>query len=295
MKVAVTTVLDDKYFAGFLLTLHSLLQVTVSRDWDLVILEWGELRDSYKKIIQRLYPNTRFKQVETAFYDKHDYDTTWRTWTYNCNYRFDIFTFLEYDRVVFIDSDILFQVSLDELLKYDVDFGACRAEVNGVAQINTPYGFDAGVMSVGKKFLNYETRKSLLEIAVKDAPEQTDIKTKKWVSDEPILNTYFLDKITWLPDKFNFLVALSNRKSINCLNNYQFAGHNKPWYGKELREQFSPFVFEAISINLKTGILVPVILRKILKIYYSNVNSLKKLYNIDIEKYSGYIKPILIS
>lgn len=291
MKVAVTTVLDDKYFAGFLITLNSFLCVTKIKNWDLVILEWGNLRDEYKSIIKSLYPNTYFRSVETNYYSTHQYDTTWRTWTYNCNYRFDIFTFTDYDRVIFIDSDIIFQLGLEEILEYDVDFAASRAQYDSVVQISTPHGFDGGLMTIGKKFLNFDTRDKLIEIALQDAPPDVNINSNKWVSDEPILNTYFLDKMSWLPNQFNHIVATTTFDTFNSPANYQFTGHNKPWYGNTLEEQFSPYVFESISEIVGNGVQVPLILKRLLKFYNFHVSYLKDRYDIDVLKYTGYIQP----
>jgi lipopolysaccharide biosynthesis glycosyltransferase len=92
MKIAFTTVLDDKYMIGFLVTFNSMLRASKNFNYDVVILEWGDLSDENKKIIKSLYDKVYFKKINTHLYENHKYDETWRTWTYNCNYRFDIFT-----------------------------------------------------------------------------------------------------------------------------------------------------------------------------------------------------------
>jgi lipopolysaccharide biosynthesis glycosyltransferase len=293
-KVAFTTVLDDKYLSGFLLTLNSLIKSSENFNYDIVVFEWGELSKESINVIQQLYQNVFFKKVQAHLYHNHKYDSTHRIWTYNCNYRFDIFTLTEYDRVVFFDSDILFQIDVEELLKHDVDFGACVAQSYNIEQIGPRFGFDGGLMSVGKKFLNETVRLDLINIANSEAPFDNRVSTRNWVSDEPILNTYFLDKITWLDEKYNFLIAKLDENIINKKYNFQFAGHNKPWYGTTLREQFSNHVFESILVNTGKNVLVSIILKKLYSLYNFHVKDLKEK-GIDIYKYSNHIKPSLHS
>jgi lipopolysaccharide biosynthesis glycosyltransferase len=290
MNAAFTTVLDDKYFPGFLMTLNSMLKVSKNFSYDIIILDWGELAEDNKEIIKGMYKNIQFRNVDKHFYENHQYDETWRKWTYNCNYRFDIFTYSEYDRIVFFDSDILFEIDVEEILKYDVDFGSCDAGIGRVTQINGRQGFDGGIMSIGKKFLNENTRQELLNIANQLAPFDPNIKSKKWVSDEPILNTYFLDKMVWLPEEFNMVISKLNNTNIKRKNNYQFTGHNKPWYGEKLEDRFSSFNFSEIVKN-ETPYMVKVILRKISNKYDVEVKDLLNK-GIDINKYAGKIKPI---
>jgi lipopolysaccharide biosynthesis glycosyltransferase len=290
MKVAFTTVLDDKYFVGFLITLNSMLDVCPDFNHDIIILEWGELSEEYKQIIKTLYSNVQFKMVEGHLYQDHVYDETWRKWTYNCNYRFDIFTFTEYDRVVFFDSDMIFEIDPNEILKYDVDFGAC---IGSPVQIEGLEGFDAGLMSIGKKYLNEETRSELLNIANNVLPpESPNMNTTKWSSDEPILNAYFLRRMTWLPQKFNMLISKVNEVTINEKNNYQYVGHNKPWYGNVLEHQVGDFViYNLLEVFKNDKIKVRLTLKKLISKFKKQVMSLSSK-GININDFPSYIQPI---
>lgn len=294
MKIAFTTVLDDKYLAGFLLTLNSILENSPKFNYDIIILEWGDLSDESKNIIKKLYKNVIFKMVDVDLYKNHKYDETFRKWTYNCNYRFDIFTFTEYDKIIFFDSDMIFEVDMEELLSYNVDFGASgKREIGRIPQIGDRKGFDAGVMIIGKKYLNQETRNELIKIANSAAPYDNEVKTNKWVSDEPILNTYFLDKITWLPEKFNFLILEVTDIKIKTPNNHHFVGHNKPWYGDTINEQYDNFVFFYLQKNLG-NLKMKIILKKMTAKYYKQKDILLSK-GIDINLYLNQIKPILNS
>lgn len=289
-KICFTTTLDDKYVKGFLLTFNSLIRTSKNFDYDVVIFEWGNLSNENKTIIKTLYEKTEFRMVEADLYRNHLFDDTFRQWTYNCNYRFDIFALEEYDRVVFFDADMIFQIGAEELLSYEVDFGSCPIEAGRIAQINNRTGFDAGLMTIGKKYLNKKVRQDLIDIANSEPPYQDNFKTNNWFGNEPILNTYFLDKITWLPVNFNLVVSECLIEHFKYKNNFQFTGHNKPWYGNALKDQFSEFAVQNITDN-NGRFLLNVILKKLILIYKQEVKALTEK-NVDIETFSTTIKPI---
>ena len=288
MKIAFTTTLDDKYLSGFLITFNSILISSPKFDYDLVIFEWGELSDESKNVIKKLYNKVSFKMVDVDFYKTHQFDDTFRKWTYNPNYRFDIFTLNEYDRVVFFDSDMIFEIDVEELLRYDVDFGSCSIPAGRISQIHNRMGFDAGLMSISKKYLTNEVRMKLIEIANSTPPHEDNLKTQNWFGNEPILNTYFLDKITWLPNKFDLIVSEISIDDLKNKNNYQFTGHNKPWYGNTYEEQFSKFCLKNISDN-NGGYMLQSICRRLINIFKFQVERLLDK-NIDIYKYKVNIK-----
>ena len=290
MKIAITTVLDDKYIPGFLITFNSMLRCTGDMDFDLVILEWGDLREENKQLIKSIYPNTIFKTVDKKSYASHEYDTTWRTWTYNCNYRFDIFTFTEYDKIIFFDCDFIFKVSMKEIADIDVDFGACPAAIRQVHQIKNEIGFEGGLLIIGKKYINEKTKKNLLKIANSKPPHDDTIKSDKWASDEPILNTHFLDKLTWLPVKYNLGIDKLTKEHFKTPHNYQFVGHNKPWYGTEPNEQFDKFIFDSWT-KTNGAYLVPLLQKQLLTLYNEEVQALKEKH-IYISNYTGLISAL---
>jgi lipopolysaccharide biosynthesis glycosyltransferase len=243
MKIAFVTTLDDSYFDGFVYTFASILKSTKNFNYDLIILEWGKLSNSNKDIIKKIYSNVQFKKVEEELYHKHKFDTQYRIWNYNCNYRFDIFA-LNYDKVVYFDCDIYFQIPMEELLSYDVDFGACQMpNKDSDLQVEGSKIFNAGLMLIGKKFLNLETRNSLIEIAnVKPS------KKREWTGNQPILNKFFLDKISWLPVKFNVISENFSIKMFNEIQNYHFVGGFKPW-DKDPEKRYAKYILECIATN----------------------------------------------
>lgn len=284
MRVCFTTVLSDKSVRGFLITLNSLLTSNSGFNYDVVIFEWGELSEKNKNIILKLYKKVIFKKVEANLYEKHQYDDTWRKWTYNCNYRFDVFSLKEYDKAVFFDSDIIFEMPFDNILNQDIQFGACESGEEETYQFKNKKHFNGGFLIIGKKFLNEKTRMGLIKIAETRPPVEKRLKTNNWISDQPILNTYFENKINWLSNEYNHPVFLLNNHNIKTPKNHHFVGPNKPWDSDILEEQFSYYFFNRLERNLKgRKMLMKIVINQLLSKCEKQKNMLLDI-GIDIKK-----------
>jgi len=290
MKNCIATILDDKYLAGFLLTLFSITQSTKNIDFDIIVLEWGELSDESRDKIAKVYDKVIYKRIDTNLYDKCFYDSTWREWTYNCNYRFDIFVLEQYDKVLFFDCDIIFQIDLSDMLAHDVDFGACPANPRKVSQTNKIDGFGGGLLLVGKKYLNNDTRMKLIELALSKPLEDENLNTDKWISDEPILNVYFHNKVTFLPESYNLEITKLTSEKMKHKNNYHFVGHNKPWYGERMDERFDSFIFKEMT-NKEGHYSNIYLIKDLIEIYKTTALNLSQQKNINIMDCVGRIHP----
>jgi len=290
MKNCIVTILDDKYLAGFLLTLFSITQSTKDINFDIIVLEWGELSDESKSNISRVYDKVIYKKIDTHLYKNCFYDSTWREWTYNCNYRFDIFVLEQYDKVLFFDCDIIFHVDVGDILMHNVDFGACSANPRKVSQTNKIDGFGGGLLLVGKKYLNNDTRMKLIELALSKPPKDENLETDKWISDEPILNVYFHNKVTFLPENYNMEITKLTSEKMKYKNNYHFVGHNKPWYGERMNEKFDSFVFYELT-NKDCNYSNIYLIKDLIQVYKNVANDLRSQKNINIADYVGKIKP----
>jgi lipopolysaccharide biosynthesis glycosyltransferase len=283
MSLAITTTLDDNYFKGFLLTFGSILKTTKNFNHDLVILEWGYLGEHNKKIISKLYNKVVYKKVDVEAYRKHVFDDTFRKWNYNCNYRFDIFELTQYERVLFFDCDFIFEIDINEILDYEVDFGAClMSSYTEYAQVSGSKIFNGGLMSVGKKFLNSKTKEDLIKIA--NTPPPRKYGFLNWVGNQPILNNYFLPMMDFLPERFNFLTEAITKDTFSEPKNYHFIGKRKPWHGNEFSEQFDKYILNEIKTRNYNLILYKMVLKKLIEKYQNIVEFLLEK-NINIENY----------
>ena len=238
MKSALVTVLNNNYMLGALTTFYSVVKNTPGFNSDIIVFDWGDLSNSNKQKLRNIYKNTVFKPVETSLYEGCKYDSTNRKWTYNCNYRFEIFCLEEYDKVVFIDTDFLVLEGLQPLIELDCQFGVVKSVSEYIPQYDGEDCFDAGLMVVGKKYLNKKVRDELIQLSLTPAPQIRN-GTMLWASDEPILNTYFENKKTMLPLKYNFLTSLFDADTCLRSNNFQFNGPKKPWMSTKLEDCFN--------------------------------------------------------
>lgn len=264
MKFALVTTLDDSYVPGFFLTLDSILESSVEKDWDLIVLEWGRLSENNKKLISDFYPNGIFLQIDKQSYSHNlEQDKTIRHWNYNCNHRFDVFGLEQYERVVYFDCDILFELDVADLLNMDVDFAACQMpHYKEYSQTISSKIFNAGLMVIGKKYLNNKTKKDLIDLSNTTPPKIGRIQSEKWVGNQPILNNYFFDKTTWLPQKYNFLVEDLYFESFKDSLNLHFNGSKKPWSANNLEDSFDRYIVSSIKDKTENIILRTRIIKK---------------------------------
>jgi lipopolysaccharide biosynthesis glycosyltransferase len=243
-KIACCTTLNDTYFKGFITFFHSVLKHNPNFNYPYVILTWGQLSEDNIKLLHSIYPNFIIKQIVNEDYADCQYSTVWRTWTINCNNRFDVFTLDEYDKIVFLDADMLCLGDISYLFECDVRFGACltQSEIDHPAKYNKSLkSFNGGLMVISRDYLNLKTKRELIDISLQ----------KKWSSDEPILNMYFDNtKTTFLPKEYNTLSSEINLDNLATAKIIHFVGHKKPWDGDSYRERYDEFVYHGIGNNV---------------------------------------------
>jgi lipopolysaccharide biosynthesis glycosyltransferase len=245
-KIACCSTLNDTYFEGFVTFFYSLLKHNPSFNYPYYILTWGQLSEENIKILTSMYPNFFIKNIANEDYTKCQYSTVWRTWTINCNNRFDVFTLNEFDKVVFLDADMLCLGDIQYLFDCDVRFGACLSQKG--TEIDHPgkydktiRSFNGGLMVISRDYLNQKTKQELIDISLQ----------KKWSSDEPILNVYFDNaKTTFLPKIYNTLSSEITLENLPTLKIVHFIGQKKPWFGTVYKDRYDKFVLDCIQNSI---------------------------------------------
>jgi lipopolysaccharide biosynthesis glycosyltransferase len=275
MNAAFVTTLDDNFVPGYMVAVSTLIATTVNFNYDIVIFEWGTLSEANKEKIRLLYPRTIFKHIHAADYPGVTYDTEHRTWTYNCGYRFDIFLLREYEKIIFFDCDIVFNVDMTPLILSNINFGAVPRSATRMLQFEGEIGFDAGIMVIGKPFLSSTIRDGLINLLKQEPPVDERVLSRKWVGNEPILNTFFKGKVTWLPKQYNLCTDEVDHSTLkNTTPNLQYIGHKKPWYGENTVDQFDPYIIQALTI-LNGKSYVDILLKKLSKYFLSKQQSMQ--------------------
>lgn len=270
MRTAFVTTLNDNFVKGFQAAVNSLLKTTKSFNYDIIVIEWGDLSQQNKDLIKTFYPKILFHTIDKQTYIHSTFDRQHREWTYNCNYRFDVFTLTQYKQVIFFDSDIVFGLDFQPLLSGGIDFGAVPRKPGQILQLQQPVGFDAGLMIIGSKYLNPQIKLDLIKISQEQAPLDNRVDSRLWVGNEPILNKYFANKVTWLPVTYNLCTDDITSDLLRESNNIQYIGKKKPWHGNTLDNQFDPYIIEAVG-NKNGKYFTKILLKKLITIYHQNL------------------------
>jgi lipopolysaccharide biosynthesis glycosyltransferase len=271
MKYAATTILNDGYIDGFLISFYSLLKTTNNFNYDLIIFEYGSLSKENKIKIKKIYNNVFFKKIEILDYEKCFFDAKVRNWNeFNPSYRFDIFTLSDYKKIIYFDSDIIFENDMNDVLNdKNILFGASKMEeIKSYHQTLGSNVFNAGLLIIDNCFLNKEIKNDLIKMCLSSPPKGTLDSDRLWIGNQPILNNYFLNNVNWIDEKYNLMITRISNKNIKQKNNYHITGYNKPWMSNNIYEQFDKYVFDMLRNKINCNqITCLVLLKKIIKKY----------------------------
>jgi len=225
--------------------LLSLLKTNPNFDLDILILTDDSLCDASINSLRTIY--NKIKIIEAK---KDDYIAclpTTQQWGFNLYYRFDVFDmrYLNYDRIIILDSDMVVLSNLSELFSYKDDFVSCQ-KYQGIPEIHpgnlveqNRKRFNCGLMSFSKALLLPQIKQDLIKIT----------EQQSWSSDQPVFNLYFADKVTYIPQKFNVVSSIATRKNLEEAIILQYHGFVKPWNSNNYKECFGEEVKKGISKN----------------------------------------------
>lgn len=235
MKVLFITVCSDNFVPGLIALIKSIKYYNKNFNYDFKVVhhdEYCKLNEKSKNDLIKEYHNFKFQKVTIEDFKvgkiriKHPRN--------NFSLYLSIFAFnqLEYDRVIFLDSDLIVLGNIDKIINLENDF--CAANDNQKNKIffkDTIKTIDinSGLMIINKKYNNTNTFNNLLGIIHKQR------MTKLF--DQEIINLFFKNKkITYLPLEYNRQVRefYTNNKFKNFQKNNDLILHftgPKPWLG----------------------------------------------------------------
>jgi lipopolysaccharide biosynthesis glycosyltransferase len=183
--VIFATVCSDNYVLLLTKLIKSILHHNENFNYEFYVFHDYTLTDDAKIELIKHYNNFVFKKIDEEEYKKY------RKFTRKF-YSIESFN-IDTDKVIFLDADMICLKNLDELINIDCDFGA-------VIENRRKCDFNAGMMVIGKKYLNNKTYIDLLTV------DHENIN--RFGNDQKIFNNYFNnEKLTKLNNKFNVLAS----------------------------------------------------------------------------------------
>jgi len=190
MNTCIATLCDRRFLPGLHVMLKSLIRTNPDMvDNPLVIMTPEEFTPDEMQTIERLpYQGTViWKRIDTEPYLRIQMDQTEDRYR-AAYYKFEVFNLVGYDRVVFLDSDLLINGDISLLFQTNGDIAAViEREIN---QFNT------GVMVVGKSLLGQGLTEKLIDMSAHGNNPH---------ADQEAINTLLRPRLTELPFWYNVL------------------------------------------------------------------------------------------
>src|SRR5262245_21000712 len=218
MRGLCTTLCDD-YADGAAVMIKSFLDNNTWYTDDILIICWGTLSAEQKLRIGSLSKRIIFHEIDERAYSKAEVDGR-RQWNYVPATRFAMFKLLGYDRLVYLDADVVVVGDVRELFDTSASFGACRLKPGMGFELRNQGGFDAGVFTVGSEFISRYVHDALVHIAMVD----------QWSGNQIVLNLYFADSVDYLSPIFNVTTSQLTNETLDTARILHFAGAEKPWH-----------------------------------------------------------------
>ena len=224
-KILWCSVCNDRYIPGLKVLLYSIKQHNPDFDYPFKIYFNNDISEDNQKLIKDLYPHIIFESNSTFSHLK--------TW-FMCLLPFKE---TEYDKVIFIDADILCLGDVSHLINYDCQhFSACldvNMKIFWNTQFNMPsfHEFNTGLFVIPKRLLTDGMKPTnIFNDLLILANKYPDAK----LGDQTILNRYFAHKtITKLPGKYNAKKEIFSRQKCRHKQHdvrfLHFTGADKPF------------------------------------------------------------------
>lgn len=205
MKNCIVTIANSKYLLGVVLLHYSLKQNNTQTDFIVLYDNLSEMELTFlnnygisctkKKIISNTYENNRFSNV---FMKLH------------------CWSMMEYNKIIYVDSDILNLRNFEDLFDIDVKTNEIIASTASIGN-KTPI-INSGFFLIKPCLEVYDDLISKLQSKIYSYDK----------ADQGFLNTYFKGNIVYINDNYNIS---KRRKSYNISDiiNLHFVGLPKPW------------------------------------------------------------------
>jgi lipopolysaccharide biosynthesis glycosyltransferase len=218
MRGLCTTLCDD-YADGAAVMIKSFLDNNTWYSDEIIVICWGQLSAEQKRRIGSLSQKIIFHEIDERAYSTAKVDGR-RKWNYVPATRFAMFKLLGYDRLVYLDADVVVVGDIQELFDTPASFAACRLKLGMGFELRNQGGFDAGVFTVGSEFISEYVHDALVYIAT----------GHQWSGNQVVLNLYFADSVEYLSPIFNVTTYQLTAETFETARIIHFTGAEKPWH-----------------------------------------------------------------
>lgn len=231
MEVALCTLMDDRFFIGFVGFWKSFIRFNPWFKHDFVVLDNGISKEN-KIIMKSMCNSIIFRKVKKKNYSETNFSNTHERLkaTY---YTLDVFSLYEYERVVFVDMDITVLGDISELFKSEAPIRGCKAYNARLDELGE--GINSGVFTINKKVINKETYTNLIRLS----------RRGQSMPDQKIINSYFRNKMEFFNKSYN--VEKRMLHSVNYKDIFDNAKilhwiADKPWEDKKSNDIERSFI-----------------------------------------------------
>lgn len=221
MEIGLVTMLNNEFVIGFKSMINSLKKYNPWFNFPLIILNDG-LSEESMEVIRSIYDKVEFQELRKDFYKDVNFSVTAKR--LRCTYyKLDFFNIPGYDRLVFIDSDVIILGNIKELFDCQAGFAAVKG-YDSVRDI-LRRDFNSGVFVVNKAYLTTGVYTDLLKLCKKGFK----------MPDQKTLNLYFGGRTTFLNKVYNVEKRMLYTKNLKrYLENARILHYvgEKPWNKK---------------------------------------------------------------
>lgn len=202
MKIALVSMMDDNFIPGFVGFYESVNQnspAILQYEW--VFIDVG-ISVQNKELMKMYKPDIKFVFPKKENYKKINFKKT-SPKLQNTYYKLDIIGMTEYDRIVFIDMDVLVLGDISYLFQIDDPIAGVSCYSAGGDQLRSE--INTGVVVINKPFINEEYYKNILRLSQQGFS----------MPDQKAINKFFRGKIKILPKEYNMEKRIINSKRWN--------------------------------------------------------------------------------
>jgi len=217
------SVCNKDYLIGFEVMLKSLIDNNprVVKDNLPFVVITNDLTQEDLVTSRKIYNNIDIKKFDSKKYSEIE-KLKEQQMSFGDYTKYEIFSLTEFEKIIFLDSDVVVLGNIDYLIDFDGDIGGVRDLY--IDQYNT------GVLVISKKYLSEKITNDLIHLTI--------IYGITEHLDQDIINNYFYENITEIPISYNYLKTYSKEifKNTGLPKHIKILHYivKKPWQQKPL-------------------------------------------------------------